>query len=181
MNEKPRPRDRQKTRLHRAERIIATSLTWNLYFQSSRFEKFKDFVWCIGSRLRKEGFAIAYVRVKDGRFCQSPFTVPEDELVGFPRHSRATWAVCHELAHLAHTNERGGRYQAPHGPEFCAFYLEIVKRIMGDAAHIALYRAYIAEGVRCSGAGYVRNLVEERRELYEKGYALESIDKLMRV
>jgi putative metallohydrolase (TIGR04338 family) len=64
-------------------------------------------------------------------------------VIALPRWARSRWVVCHELAHLM-TPDRF----APHGAEWAANYLALVRRWIGPDAADALEASFVRDRVK---------------------------------
>ncbi|MFE6923747.1 TIGR04338 family metallohydrolase [Nocardia sp. NPDC057663] len=89
------------------------------------------------------------VRVRARAGASAAHYEPADAVLAVPLHTGATaWAlrelvVLHELAHhLAPADE------APHGPEFCTRYIELVDGVIGPEAALLIRATFAGCGVR---------------------------------
>lgn len=61
-----------------------------------------------------------------------------------PKWARSEGVLLHEIAHFLNV----GLGRAPHGPEYCAFWLDLTERAMGQEAATELWRLFDKHGVR---------------------------------
>ena len=86
-----------------------------------------------------------------------------------PRWARKEWVILHELAHVIHWRQHGGRYEAGHGWQFCDIYLQLIRYQLGPDAHAALRDAFKANRVKYTKPRKRRQLTEaQRQELRER-------------
>lgn len=69
---------------------------------------------------------------------------PQTAYLSFPRKMRSKYVVLHEIAHVAAPGS-----EAPHGPSFCATYLELVRRFMGREAWEDLREMFKISEIKC--------------------------------
>lgn len=84
-----------------------------------------------------------------------------------PLWARNEGVVCHELAHTIAWRHFGSA-PAAHGWQYCAVYLDIVKWMMGRAAHDALKAAFKANKVRFRQPVKRKLTVEQRATFAER-------------
>ena len=150
-----RKRDFQRSKVYRSERDLSAGLgeyggrvetipeiqKWINQIVASR--------WMKGylSRQRNRGrkHAIGHpgksVRVTDGRGRRTAcaqLNGNQTAEIKMPKWSRSKLVILHELTHV-YTN---WRYPAWHGRQFCANYLEFVKRWIGKEAHSELKASF---------------------------------------
>lgn len=139
-----RARDNQRKKVYQAENVLS------LY--SKRFETTKDMQSFVGNVTRspafKEKFKLAkQVIVTDGRgrrrACCASYLY--SFRLKMPKWARTDWILLHELSHAV-TEDK----YAWHGPEFCANYLYLVSKFMGDVAYGYLVDSFKLHGVRFS-------------------------------
>ncbi len=87
---------------------------------------------------RKNGnFYVHAVIIRDGRGTRSGFayrySMSGTAVLNLPRWSRSKLVILHEFAHTLTPDNR-----AAHGPEFCANFLDLVRRWIDKDTHAAL-------------------------------------------
>jgi hypothetical protein len=84
--------------------------------------------------------------------------------IAIPKWARTKMIVLHELSHIAlsRTTLRDCKSIAPHGREFAAFYLKIVRRFLGVEVHDQLRAAFVKGGVKYKPK---KVLSDEQREI----------------
>lgn len=153
-----RRRDFQRSKVYRAERDMDTQLgeyggrletipeirTWIDEINGSRW--MKGYV----NRHRDHQLEVGHTKivVGDGRSrikpCAELFRYNYTAIVKFPKWGRSRLIVLHELTHV-YTN---WIIPAWHGREFCANYLEFVKRWLGQDARAELQASFQRNGVK---------------------------------
>lgn len=129
-----RPRDNQKSRLYAAE--------WECFGRSSMefkdIKQLEDYLWgVLENRYVQKKYLIAreivsgtqVLRVDNGAGYRQATTLwhPGFIQMTFPRRSRCSWQVLHELAHVFTPQD----IQA-HGREFARTYLHLVRIFFGE-------------------------------------------------
>jgi putative metallohydrolase (TIGR04338 family) len=132
-----RPRDSQKTRVYNAERALQCGDQGWTYRETQKYVN--DIT---KTRWWQNRGGPPFVLVKDGRGTTwakawDPYTTDKGEdrpaTISLPRWARDPVVVLHELSHILTPDT-----EAAHGPAYCANYLTLVKRFIGEEAHRTL-------------------------------------------
>jgi len=131
-------RDSQKSKLYKAEKVLEQV--------SNRLETLAEIEAYINLALNRAPIKSRYSRwtgghlmILDGR--GATFARGGQRIVKFPRWSRTQYIVLHELAHVI-AQRKYGVYIAGHGRLFCEVYLNLVRFVMGVAAHDLLKASF---------------------------------------
>ncbi len=92
------------------------------------------------------------VGVKDGRGSRRGAASAELGEISMPRFTRRRWYTLHELAHVAQGCDET---RAPHGPEYAAIYLALVREFLSPTEAKRLADAFKAYGVKAGGPAAV--------------------------
>jgi len=141
MSKRRRPRDNQRKRVYDSENALGKTTCGGRLESVSEIEDFVNKIvrsrW-MNTIARKNGnYYVHSVEIKDGRGTRNGFAyryaLSGHAVLNLPRWSRSKLVVLHEFAHTLTPD----RYAA-HGPEFCANYLDLVKRWIDKDTHAAL-------------------------------------------
>ena len=152
-------RDNQRSRVYNAERMLPE---WGKRLGDGSMDTMNQYVSSITRThwwLSRGG--PRHVHIKDGRGTR--WARGGYGQINLPRWARTKLVCLHELAHVL--NNTG----APHGPEFAATLLALVRRFEPDLGD-SLKAAYKEKRVRCKGApkphrGRVRRLCGECKKV----------------
>jgi putative metallohydrolase (TIGR04338 family) len=140
-----RPRDTQRKRMYTAEHVLdqfAKPLR-----EVSDVEKYVTRVLARQSILRRYPKLNPDVKVKDGRGTRRALAYGS-HAISIPLWARNEGIVLHELAHTIAARHYRPYEIASHGWQFAAIFLDLVKSMMGSAAHDALRAAFKTHKVR---------------------------------
>ncbi|WP_280468274.1 TIGR04338 family metallohydrolase [Nocardia cyriacigeorgica] len=139
---------------HRTVEVFGSQITLPVERRFASVESVQDYCdrvlglnWVAGQWAR----ASTPVRVRSRAGTTAAHYEADGAVLAVPLHTGATaWAlrelvVLHELTH--HLEPRPGRH-APHGPEFCGRYIELVDGVIGPEAALLLRGTMIGCGVR---------------------------------
>jgi putative metallohydrolase (TIGR04338 family) len=160
------PRDSQRSKVYKAEQAafnpfgdvgvmtLSTVPEMQAYVDHMRASK-----WWEGCRYPK-----ITITVTDGRG-RSRFACAtidyRGRVIKMPSFARKNWVVLHEVAHHI-AREQGSGWL--HDWRFCEIYLDLVRRMMGKAAHDALRASFKKHGVRINAPRKKREISAEQRE-----------------
>lgn len=137
-------RDSQKSKLYKAEKVLEQV--------SSRLETIAEIEGYINHALNRAPIKSRYSRwtgghlmIRDGRGARN--ATGGTGAVKFPCWSRTQYIVLHELAHVI-AQRKYGVYIAGHGRLFCEVYLDLVRFVMGVAAHDLLKESFKTNKVK---------------------------------
>ncbi len=140
-----RPRDSQRQKLYDAERAafgptktLSTVAEVQAYADKVTGSKW----WASQPRL-----STRTITVSDGRGSGNARAVSSYR-IQMPTHMRSEWVTLHEIAHCAMGQRHGWDGVAAHGWQFAEFYLALVRRFLGVAAHDQLRDAFKAKRVK---------------------------------
>lgn len=88
------------------------------------------------------------VKIGDGRGARNAFARQVLNQIVLPKWARTDATVLHELSHLTVST-----YKPAHGPEFCANYLQLVRKYMGSEPADALKQQFKLCGCKVAGFG----------------------------
>lgn len=150
-----RARDAQRERVYRAERC--TGFQGDLSMPEMR--ELQAYVMKVFlSKWQKKKYGCRMPTVKDGR--RHKHAEGGAQHLVLPRWARSPIVTLHECAHAIHCQleerrraRRAGstepfKYQAWHGREYCAIFLDLVRHFMGREAHDRLRCEFKAQKVK---------------------------------
>jgi len=145
------PRDNQRSKVYLAETDFQKEyvkehkivINKDLSFWDGYLKKVLQSKW-----FQKHFGPIETIRLKDGKGTRNAKAMRifqgRGGIISLPLWSRDEIVVLHELSHVAVSYFKN----APHGPEFCAAYLKIVKHFIGTEAENELKMSFKEKRVK---------------------------------
>ena len=130
-------RDFQRSRVYRSEESCLPSIPQRGFDRVEHMQAYVDEL--LATRFCRGLLAGGPITVKDGRGSRRART-DGSTWIAVPRAMRREWVLLHEVAHCLTPDK--------HGPQFCACYLELVRRRLGPEAADALALAFAGHRVR---------------------------------
>lgn len=143
------PRDNQKKRLYDAERQHSL---WednacgrmSVADMQAFVDKVTRSAWFVRRFGRRFG-----ILVKDGRGHQNATGNGQNRTLQMPRWSRSKLVLLHEIAHVVTEYKRGPWTEGgPHGKTFCAWYLTLIRYVLGKDAYAEMRQCFRAGRVK---------------------------------
>lgn len=139
-----RPRDNQKQRLYRAERILQDPKSSMKVMTIPECQKFVNRVLARKSIIKTYGKRYITVEYgKGGGRASGGFF--SGRVIRLGVWARQPAVILHEITHHL------AGFENQHGPEFATVMLDLVRRVLGKEAHEKLLASYAYQGVKVKG------------------------------
>lgn len=140
-------RDSQRQRLYNCEQVWSIQMglgenTYSVAECQARVDSVLRTAWW----KNRSGIRDITVRSSHGLTARAKFEPYNGHVITMGPEMRKQWVIMHELAH--HLNPTNYN----HGPDFCADYVSLVKRFLGEREGIWLRKQMVAHKVKCRGA-----------------------------